>query len=103
MKTKTKIVFAKKYIFKLTYRLTVKKSNFFILIQSEKFDKNTFLFSEKATISGVETCEQKLPKMTLGDALEFFREVSTNLVFPCSLSYIIEDLFSKKDETIPAI
>lgn len=102
MKSKTKIVFAKNYIFKLTYRLTVKKGNFFILIQSEKFDKNTFLFSEHANLLGLETCEQKLPRMTLNKAVDFFNEISTNLVFPCSLSYIIEDMVSQKDEMIPA-
>lgn len=92
MKTDCKIIFSGQYVFRLTYKLTRRKNKYFITIMSEKFMKKNFLFhSETLLLEEMEKCKEKLTNMNKSDALNFFYELKKNLVFPCSLSYILED------------
>lgn len=88
-----KTIFSGKYVFKLTYKLTKENNEYFVTITSEKFMKNTFI-SQSTTPLAEETeeCKEKLTNMNKYVALNFFKELKNNLVFPCSLSYILEDI-----------
>ena len=93
MLIESKTVFSGKYVYKLSYRLSVYGEEFFISIKSEKYDRREVVSQGKTPhAEDVEINESKLPIMQMNEAVEFFRKVSENLVFPYSLDYIIEDM-----------
>ena len=92
MRSETKTVFTKKYIYKLSYKLTVNMGIFTIHIESEKYEKEKFFSLKHSLPTAVERSRCELPKIGYREANSLFEQICDNLVFPCSLSYIIEDL-----------
>ena len=93
MKTEVKTVYKGKILYRLIYQLEDIKKGFKVMIRAEEYDAVLFrmkkgtppLFSEESTVV--------LNSVSKEDADSFFEELSENLVFPCSLSYITEDCF----------
>ena len=93
MKTKTKTVFKGPIMYRLTYSLTETETGFKLLIRSEEFEAKSY-FSKKGTPPRFsEESFATLTNTTLSNIESLFNELSENLVFPCSLQYIVEDAF----------
>lgn len=92
MRSETKTIFTKKYIYRLNYKLTVNMGIFTVHIESEKYEKEKFFSLKHSLPCACERSRCELPKMGYSEANSFFEQITDNLVFPCSLTYIVEDL-----------
>ena len=88
-----KTVYSGDYVYRLSYKLTNIKGNFFVTIMSEKFKKDVFLSEGDSPLAEEsEESTEKLIGMNKLEANKLFQELKENLVFPCSLTYILEDI-----------
>lgn len=93
MKTKTKTVCKSNTLYRLTYILEDFISGFHLLIRSEEFDRESFRLKKGTPPRFSEESCTTLTDFSRDDAEKLFYELSENLVFPCSLKYILEDNF----------
>lgn len=80
-------------VYRLRYMLLKSKNGFNIHIQSDKYDKKTYLLDKNAPRLCTETNFVALSITTTTETAEdLFNEIVDNLVFPVSLDYMVEDV-----------
>lgn len=94
MKTKVKNVYKGESLYRLIYRLEKVQNGFKLMIREEEYDAVKFRMKKGTPPRFSEESTVVLDSISEEEACIFFNELSENLVFPCSLTYILEDCFN---------